>query len=275
MQLPASAMGDFRSYIRYVTVGLLLASGHKPWVLDEPLNYDASVALDVLGGTAAFTFMADGGRVCFTKLYNSRGKERVSRSTVSQAIAQNVPALIEASRSKRLDRFVLRRDGVCFNCEWTGLNNGIEQLRLPYRTQLAAIEVHKMNSCGFRLLDDGADRALNPEVGAWHAFNADAGIVCTTGEPYRLRGTANPLYCRIPYGDMTIKDGLQDIFWLSLLSWPVPDRYIRLPIDVKLCDDELSVVAAQLDDDDEQSDEESDNDNEPLLSAANQSVSGV
>lgn len=181
MQVPARSMGDFRSYIRYVTVGLLLASGHKPWVLDEPLNYDASVALDVLGGTAAFTFMADGGRVCFTKLFSSKGKERVFWLIVSQAIVQNVPALIEATKNKRLDRLVFRRDGVCFNCEWTGLNNGVEQLRLPYRTELAAVEVHKMNSCGFRLFDDDGLRALNPEIGAWHGFGNDSGIVCTTG----------------------------------------------------------------------------------------------
>jgi hypothetical protein len=265
VQVAGSAMGDFRSYIRYVTVGLLLASGHKPWVLVEPLHYDASVALDVLRGTAAFTFMGDGGRVGFTKLYSSRGKERVSKSIVAQAIAEHVPALIEGTRSKRLDRFVLRRDGVCFDCEWTGLNNGIRQLGLGYPTQLAAVEVHKVNSCGYRMMDDGGIRALNPEIGAWHALSSDDGIVCTTGEPYRLRGTANPLYCKVVRGEMRIEEALEDIFCLSLLSWPVPDRYIRLPIDIKLCDDELSVAAGQLEEVDDQSDEDSEGDIDALL----------
>lgn len=35
----------------------------------------------------------------------------------------------------------------------------------------------------------------------------------------------------------------------SQLCWPVPDRYIRLSIDIKLCDDHLRSVAAEADDD--------------------------
>lgn len=270
MQVAADASGDFRSYIRYVTVGLMLASGHKPWVLDDQLHFDASVALDVFSGTAAFTFLADGGRVCFTKHYSSKGKERVPRSVVSRAIVENVPQLIAATRTKRLDRFAFRRDGMCFNCEWSGLGEGIKQLRLPYETQLAAIEVHKVNSCGIRLFDDDGKTASNPEIGAWHEFGPDSGIVCTTGFPHRLRGTANPLFCHVAYGDIKIQEALQDIFWLSLLCWPVPDRYIRLPIDVKLCDDELSVVAARVDDDDEQSDGDEEEDGEPVLASSKQ-----
>jgi hypothetical protein len=269
MQVSPNATSNFRSYIRYVTVGLLLASGHKPWVLDEPMHFEASVALDVFKGTSAFTFMADGGRVCFTKWYGSKGKERVSRSTVSQAITENLPALIAETRTKRLDRFVLRRDGLCFDSEWNGLLAGIDQLGLPYRTELAAVEVHKMNSCGFRLMDDDGSKALNPEIGAWHAFDNSSGIVCTTGAPHRLRGTANPLFCRIAYGDTAIEDALRDVFWQSLLCWPVPDRYIRLPIDVKLCDDELSVVAAQPDDEEDHYDDE--NEFEPLATSHDQS----
>ena len=42
---------------------------------------------------------------------------------------------------------------------------------------------------------------------------------------------------------------LEDVFWMSQLCWPVPDRCIRLPIDMKLCDDVLRSVAAPADDD--------------------------
>jgi len=42
---------------------------------------------------------------------------------------------------------------------------------------------------------------------------------------------------------------LEDVFRMSQLCWPVPDRCMRLPIDIKLCDDFLRSTAGQAEDD--------------------------
>ena len=113
-----------------------------------------------------------------------------------------------------------------------------------------AVEVHKHSALGLRLVQERDGTIENARIGSWFAIDACEGVVCTTGWPFKLRGTANPLHVRLAKGDLDIVDLLEDIFLLSQLCWPVPDRCMRLPIDLKLCDDFLSSIASEADDDD-------------------------
>jgi hypothetical protein len=156
---------------------------------------------------------------------------------------------------------VLRRDGKAFRCEWFGLGDAVEQLKrdglLPKDALYGIVEVHKTNAEGIRLAEESKDGTLrNPTIGAWEILNSKEGIVCTTGFPFHLRGSANPLLVRIVAGDLNLEYVLEDTFDMSQLSWPVPDSFIRLSIDLKLCDETLRSIASAADDDEGQFGEE-------------------
>ncbi|MFX0142153.1 MAG: hypothetical protein ACFFDN_51420, partial [Candidatus Hodarchaeota archaeon] len=73
------------------------------------------------------------------------------------------------------------------------------------------------------------------------------GIVCNTGYPFKLRGTAKPLYITIFSGDLNIEWLFEDIFAKSLLAFAAPNKCSRRPITLKLLDDLLEPITAPVD----------------------------
>jgi len=53
-------------------------------------------------------------------------------------------------------------------------------------------------------------------------------------------------------GGLNLRWVLEDTFWMSQLAWAVPDRCMRLSVDLKLCDDYLRAIAASADEDEGQ-----------------------
>ena len=141
-----------------------------------------------------------------------------------------------------------------FQSEWLGFEDAIKTLigegLLPQDILIGAVEVHKNSALGLRLVEEENGKIDNARIGSWFALDDTDGVVCTTGFPFRLRGTANPLHVRIARGKLDIVDILEDTFAMSQLCWPVPDRCMRLSIDLKLCDDFLGSIASEADDDD-------------------------
>jgi hypothetical protein len=224
--------------------------------LAEGTHYDTYVAVDVLHHTAAFTFVSDGGRQCHVQIVESQQSEKLLRKQV-QTIVYDYFSHQWQDTGKSPRAIVLRRDGHAFRSEWLGFQHAIEQLvregKLAKEVQRGAIEVHKTTAEGMRLVEETDEGVLrNPTVGAWKTLNRQKGVVCTTGFPFRFPGTVNPLFIHILAGDLDIEKILEDTFDLSQLCWPVPDRCIRLSIDLKLCDDNLRANAAAADEDEGQ-----------------------
>lgn len=114
----------------------------------------------------------------------------------------------------------------------------------------------KSTAASIRMVEkDSNGKVVNPLIGAWRVLTDSEGIVCTTGWPFKLRGTAKPLYLKIAYGQIAIEKILQDTFAMSQLCWSAPDRCMRLPIDLKLCDEYLRAIASEADDDEAAFDE--------------------
>jgi len=112
------------------------------------------------------------------------------------------------------------------------------------------IEVHKTSAEGFRLVEErDSGQISNPRIGAWEPIDEQEAIVCNTGWPFRFPGTVQPLCVRIVTGQLNLEKILEDTFGMSQLCWPVPDRYMRLSVDLKLCDDYLRSIAASADED--------------------------
>jgi hypothetical protein len=257
-----SLASRFKSYVRYATMGLLLVNRQCPWVLADGTHYDMYIGVDVLHHTAAFTFVSQGGRSCHTKLVESQQSEKLSRAKVRSVLLEFLRAEL-ADGTAVPKSIVLRRDGRSYRSEWLGLEHAVAELvkegRLPSDVATGMVEVHKSNSEGIRLVEETNDGAIrNPTIGAWKELDEDEGVVCTTGFPFRFSGTVNPLLVRIVAGDLNLEYALQDTFDLSQLCWPVPDRCMRLSVDLKLCDDNLRNSAAAADDDEGQFGEDDD-----------------
>ncbi len=122
------------------------------------------------------------------------------------------------------------------------------------------VEVHKSSAEGYRLVYETSDgKYRNPTAGSWTEIDDREGIVCTTGLPFKFPGTAKPLCVRVVEGPLNLPHVLEDTFRMSQLCWSIPDRCMRLSIDLKLCDDYLRSIAAFSDEDEGQfgdSDEE-------------------
>jgi hypothetical protein len=261
----------FRSYLLNMVMGLMIVNRQWPWLLNKPTHYDAYIGLDVLDHTAAFTFLYEGGAVCAMRDQESSHKEKLSRELVAklvyEGLKQDLPDLDEPPRS-----IVLRRDGRLFESEWLGFLEAIKKLvaegLLPGEVLTGAVEVPKHYSYGIRLVESDMNGLQNPALGAWETFTESEGIVCTTGWPFNIPGTVEPLVVRVVRGNLNLARIFEDTFGLSQLCWPVPTACMRLPIDLKLCDEHLRAFAGRADEDNALFGGTLENDEEPLLTAA-------
>ncbi len=261
----------FHSYLFNAVMGLMIVNRQWPWVLHEATNYDAYIGLDVLNHTAALTFFYEGGRVCAMRDHESSNKERLSQRVVAKLVCdglrQDLTDLDEPPRS-----LVLRRDGRLFESEWLGFKEAVLTLvgegLLARDIVLGAVEVPKHHSYGVRLVERFNGALENPVVGSWEKLSESEGLVCSTGWPFNIPGTVEPLVLRVARGDLDIVRVLQDTFDMSQLCWPTPRGCMRLSIDLKLCDEHLRAFAAGADEDRAVFGESVETEEEPLLAAA-------
>jgi hypothetical protein len=247
------------SYLRYTAMGLLLVNRQWPWVLPDGTHYDMYVGIDVLHNTAAFTFFGNGGRQCIVKTIRSEQSEKLLRQQVRTVVYETLRNELRAGGT--VPRSIVgRRDGRAFRSEWRGFQDAIEQLKrdnlLPSDVVVGMVEVHKSTAEGMRLTQQRDGVACNPRIGSWAILGENEGLICTTGFPFQFRGTSDPLLIKVCAGDLDLIKILEDTFAMSLLCWSKPDGFIRLSIDLKLCDDNLRAIASVADEDEAQFGEE-------------------
>ena len=255
----SSERGRLSGYLRNVALNkILLTSGKWPFILDTPLYADVVIGIDVKNNTAAFTLIADGGKIVRFSTSPSRQKEQLLKNQVAQFVSDLV-CKEKSYLRQRPKQIVIHRDGRAWPTEIEGIEEACERLaedgHLDKDWQLTVVEIAKSAPAQLRLFDVKPSRsgqglyAENPMVGNWIQTAPDEGYVCTTGRPFRIPGTSKPLHIRRAAGDMSIEHCLSDIFSLSCLTWTRPEGATRLPISVKLCDRSLFDEAAEYDQD--------------------------
>jgi hypothetical protein len=244
------------SYLRYTALDLLVTSGYRFWALAEPMHYDLYVGIDVLNNTAGFTFVGLGGAICRFHSSVSQQKEKLAADQVAQELETHIADFAEriSKESGALPRhLVIHRDGRFYSSEQKGLDFAVKRLcgrmLLPHDIQVGVVEIHKSHAKRLRMFGDLRGRAVNPWVGSYHILDEHWGVLCTTGFPALRRGTANPLVVEIVSGELDIEKVLQDVYWLSVLAWTKPDGVQREPVTIKLADDWLQPIAAEIDED--------------------------
>jgi hypothetical protein len=251
MEVRPDLRGKFTSYLRYTALGLLIVNRQWGWVLPKGTHYDAYVSFDVLNNHAAFSFFYQGGKKCFVRTHRSQQKEKLLRAQVRKIVYEGLKQDVRAGA--RITSLVLRRDGRLFETEWLGFEDAVKQLVsegiLLAALVFGAVEVQKTTTNAIRIAKTGIDGYRNPKIGVALELSTTEGFVCNTGYPFRINGSVNPLNARVARGQLDLAKILEDTFRMSLLAYSVPDRVMRLPIDMKLCDEFLRAVASQSDED--------------------------
>ena len=249
----------FSGYLRNVALNkILLTNGKWPFVLDTPLYADVVIGIDVKNNTAAFALIADGGKIVRFSMSPSRQKEQLLKVQVEKFLVDLIrkEGIYFRRRPKQI---VIHRDGRAWPAEIEGLRQACKRLEedgyLGQDWHLTVVEIAKSAPAPLRLFNVKPQRhgqgvyVENPIVGDWIPTDLDEGYVCTTGRPFRIPGTSNPLHIRRAAGDMPIEHCLSDVFSLSCLTWTRPEGATRLPISIKLCDRLLFDEAAEYDED--------------------------
>jgi hypothetical protein len=242
------------SYLRNTALDLLVTSGFWLWTLAEPLYYDLYVGVDVLNNTAGFTFVGAGGAICRFSPSTSEHKEKLSAKQMAHELLENLRELIPRIREKTgaLPRnLIVHRDGRFYDTEKKGLDYAVRQLctenLLPTEVQTGVVEIHKSHAERLRMFARLPNHRIgNPWVGSYYIFDERWGILCTTGYPGIRQGTAVPLVLEIVEGDLDIEKVLRDVYWLSVLAWTNPEGVQSTPVTIKLADDWLEPVAAEV-----------------------------
>lgn len=237
-----------RGYVRNVALKVLLLNNKWPFVLadDEGAHNDSLyVGLDVLNGTAGFTFMARGGRLCFFKSSDSVRREKLSPRLVYGVLSTAFDHVKDILGSLP-ERVVLLRDGRLYPGEQKGFEAACTDAGVG---RASAIEVRKRTAAGHRLfaVQGSGDRQQirNPRVGSWLQISADEAVIATTGFPFNIPGTAQPVLIRQTTGPDTIERLAHDVFLLTQLAWTAPDRSIRDPFVLRYTDQRLRAVGTE------------------------------
>lgn len=246
-------VGRYQSYLTYTALDILVTSGYRLWVLNEPLHYDLYIGIDVLNNVAGFTFVAAGGAICRFVSSSSDQKEQLSAEQVADVLGKNLREIIPRFKelSGRLpSHIVIHRDGRWYNSESQGFKIVTDKLfhegLLPENVVKGVAEIQKTNAQRWRIFARDENQILNPIIGTYFIFTPQRGIICTTGSPARIPGTPKPLLVNIVEGSLDIEKELRDIYWLSMLAWSKPDGVQSLPITIKLADSWLEPIGADI-----------------------------
>lgn len=249
----------YTGYLRNVAINkILLTNGKWPFVLQDHLHADVVIGIDVKHNTAAFALIAGGGRIIRFQTSPSKQKEQLLRGQVAKYVAELI-GKETAYLTKKPKSVVIHRDGRAWPSEIDGIKDACASLAndgaIDAEWMLTVVDISKSSPAPLRLFNlspshSGRSPAVdNPFVGDWTTFSETEAYVCTTGKPFRIPGTANPLHIRRAYGSMPIAHCAEDVFALSCLTWPRPEGAMRLPISIKLCDRTLFDEAAGYDED--------------------------
>ena len=261
--IPDSNMGKFVSYTRYTALGMLLVNRTWPFAVHNPLYYDVYIGIDILNHTAGFTYVFNGGKDCYFRWADSKRPEKLTKKMMSSVLVEDLAKYLR-SLNIRPRSIIIHRDGRSYTEEHEGLKAAVRQLQkdgLVDQTIVTGfVEIQKTSMLRLRLYRRSGQMVYNPNMGAYYVLDDRQGIVCNTGEPFRIPGTVNPLHVTLATDGLRIDHVLEDVFALAQLAWTAPDKSSRYPITTKLGDTFLRPIASMSDDEAAQYEDEESND---------------
>lgn len=242
-------------YLRMVAINKILLTNQRwPFVLETRLNADLTIGLDVKQHTAGLVLVGKRGGDIQTFIKKSQRKEKLSALQMRAYMVESIRE-VARNRDKLIKTILLQRDGRVFDTEEKGAHEAIEQLKkekvIAQDATLTIIEISKSAPVRFRLFNvsqrGNRDWVESPQVGNYCVISSHEGYICTTGRAFRHKGTVRPLHIHRVEGSLSIEACLEDVFYLSCLTWMRPEDCSRYPITLKLNDRFLSEEATDYD----------------------------
>lgn len=250
--------GKLAGYLRMVAINKVLLTNQRwPFVLETRLNADLTIGLDVKHHTVGLVVVgSNGGDIQVLPPKKSTGKEKLSERRMQAYLVEAI-RLAAKQRPASLKTILLQRDGRIFETEIKGAHAAVEQLKreqvLPSDATLTIIEISKSAPVRLRLFDvtlkGSRPTVENPQVGNYCIINETEGYLCSTGRAFPHKGTVRPLHVRRIEGPLSIQECLEDVFYLTCLTWTRPEDCSRNPVSMKLNDRFLAEVATDFDQD--------------------------
>lgn len=255
--LKQETLRTYRSYMSYLLFEYLIVNQKWPFALSKPLNYDIHIGLDVHDHYAGFVFFYRNGEKIvfdFSEVTNKTGtyrNEKISSKVIVDKLLENLKRHIPLYANNP-NGIVLVRDGRSFGEETRALKTVMEELSkegVINREQMkwAVVDIHKSTSIPYRIAkeDSGYYNLTNPISGTYKLFDKNSGFLFTTGYPFKILGTVQPLYISLAEGNICIESIMQDVFNQCMLAFSAPDKGGSLPVVLKLIDTMISPFAHQ------------------------------
>lgn len=249
-----SQQNRLSGYLQGVALNKVLLNDFRtPFKLATELHADITIGIDVKNHTAGFVVVGkNGDNVRFNWDFEQNEKEKISYKRMKKCVRRLLQKEIDDSE-RILNTIVFHRDGRFYQSETDGINDAINELKLigvlPADFVPTLVEIHKNSEAPFRLFevnrrDFERDQVLNPQVGYYYIPDAQNAYLCSTGRAFgRHKGTVNPLHIKFIGGSLDFEKCLEDIYFLTTLTWTNPRDCLREPITIKLTDRYLTEEA--------------------------------
>lgn len=249
----------FGGYLKNVVLNkIILLNSHWPFVLKTPLNADMTIGIDVKNHTAGFTVVYKTGAEIRFFSSESEQKEELMKTHVSKKIEKIISSEQELLQ-KSIKKIVIQRQGTLFPSEKIGVLNSLDKLAqrkiISNDYECTFVEIKKTARIPFRMFKIESDTSsqnemiYNPNYGSYYLLSDNDAFICTTGFPFKHNGTTVPLHVIKNEGPMLFNDVIEDIFYLSNLTWTKIDDCSRDPLTIKMADIRLREIAGEYSED--------------------------
>ena len=262
--------GKLQGYLRNVALNKVLLTNERwPFVLATPLHADITIGIDVKHNTAGYIVInKDGSRIWTLPPITSKQKEQLTSEQIKTCLSDILRKELERVNYPILN-VVIHRDGRMYMCEIEGVKQAIISLKkegmLREEANLTILEISKSEPVSLRIFNSSSKKKKvidqsnkiieqiqetidNPKIG-FHYISENDGYLSSTGKPFLKKGTSKPLHIKYIEGGMLFEDCLEDIFYLTALTWTKPDDCSRYPITTKINDRRLGEDASEYDED--------------------------
>lgn len=256
--LKQESLKQYRSYTGYLLFEYLIVNQKWAYALTSPLNHDIYIGLDVHDHYAGFVFFYRNGEKIvfdFAEVSNKTGtfrNEKINAKIIIEKLLENLRRHIP-QHAKNPNSIVLLRDGRSFGEETKAIKVVLDELAkegLVVRDKIkwAIVDIHKNTAIPYRIAKEtgGYYNLTNPISGTYKIFDSNSGFLFTTGYPFRISGTVQPIYVSLVEGNIDLESIMQDIFHQCILAFSAPDKGGSLPVVLKLIDTMIRSFAHQV-----------------------------
>ncbi len=252
--------GRYKGYLKNVVMNkILLLNDIRPFTLKERLNSDVVIGIDRKSNHAGFVFVTSHGESIYFTPHKTKRNEKLRPGLIKTAISSYLKDIYAIVASNLPKNILIHRDGALFDEEIAAIKQTIDDLKIENVVhkdcQCTFVEIRKTHMLPLRIFNvspnDGSNSEYvsNPNIGTTFLNDNDA-FMTTTGKPYHLNGTSNPLLVSYKGGGLSFQDALSDTFALTHLTWTKIDYCSRIPITIRFGDIGLRDVAGEYDEDD-------------------------